>query len=231
MLNLSNESIRSRILQCIAHSGLSKKDFANAIGVQPPMLSQWINGERNPSLKSLRLFLKAGYSDSYLLTGEGEMLVSGSGGVRSTLDDYPVYKTVGAGEVSITPLQKPSKPLLVPLIEVSAGSGMNWDQPTDYYALFGANYHEDMISCRVRGDSMKDIGILPGDTIIADKTKQPKHGDVVVAVVDGDIILKRLKQNGTQWLLHPENKDYPAVEFDEKTRIIGVFYELRRNKL
>lgn len=208
----------------------SKAEMARKLGVSSQTLTPYFAGKTMPGNKIKQRLYEAGININWLERGEGEMLVSG-GGVRSTLDDYPVYKAVGAGEVSITPLQIPKEPLLVPLIEVSAGSGVHWDQHTDYYALVGENYHKDMISCRVRGDSMVDIGIRPGDTIIADKTKQPKHGDVVVAVVDGDIILKRLKQNGTQWLLHPENKDYPAVEFDEKTRIIGVFYELRRNRL
>jgi DNA polymerase V len=61
----------------------------------------------------------------------------------------------------------------------------------------------------VVGDSMKDVGIYPGDTVIVDKSLEARNHDVIVAVVDGCLTIKILElRDGQTWLL-PAN---PAVE-------------------
>ncbi len=67
----------------------------------------------------------------------------------------------------------------------------------------------------VEGDSMVDACIHDGDLLVVDRTRQPSDGDVVVAALDGDLTVKRLRlRNGLVFLL-PENPDYPPIEVGE----------------
>ena len=67
----------------------------------------------------------------------------------------------------------------------------------------------------VEGDSMVDAYIHDGDTLVVDRSRQPADGDIVVASLDGDLTVKRLRlRNGLAFLL-PENPDYPPVHVDE----------------
>ena len=67
---------------------------------------------------------------------------------------------------------------------------------------------------RVRGDSMKDIGILEGDLLAVHKMQQARNGQVVVARVDDDVTVKRFEQKGKVIYLHPENEDYNPIKVD-----------------
>lgn len=67
---------------------------------------------------------------------------------------------------------------------------------------------------RVRGDSMKDIGILEGDLLAVHKMQQARNGQVVVARVDDDVTVKRFEQKGKVIYLHPENEDYTPIKVD-----------------
>ena len=67
---------------------------------------------------------------------------------------------------------------------------------------------------RVRGDSMKNIGILEGDLLAVHKMQQARNGQVVVARVDDDVTVKRFEQKGNVIYLHAENEDYNPIKVD-----------------
>jgi DNA polymerase V len=70
---------------------------------------------------------------------------------------------------------------------------------------------------RVEGDSMTGADIVPGDIVVVDKSLEAHTGDVVIAAVDGDFTLKRLKkQNGGVWLM-AEHPGYPPIALHEAT--------------
>lgn len=64
---------------------------------------------------------------------------------------------------------------------------------------------------RIEGDSMIDAGIHDGNVAIVDRSIDPQPGHVVVAVVDGEFLVKRLIRQADRWLLACENPDYPAT--------------------
>ena len=65
---------------------------------------------------------------------------------------------------------------------------------------------------RVTGDSMIGAGIHSGDLLVVDRSLEPADKNVVVAVLDGELTVKRLfKQNGILRLL-PENLNYQPIE-------------------
>lgn len=68
---------------------------------------------------------------------------------------------------------------------------------------------------RVDGDSMSGAGIASGDIVVVDKSLEPRSGDVVVAAVDGEFTLKRLKKQGSQGWLMPENPAYSPIALHE----------------
>ena len=86
---------------------------------------------------------------------------------------------------------------------------------------------------RAVGDSMKDCGIDDGDLLVIDKAIDPQEGDIVVAYIDGEFTLKRVKfdtKAGCLWLM-PANKDYPPIKVTEENNFIvwGVLtYNIKR---
>ncbi len=77
---------------------------------------------------------------------------------------------------------------------------------------------------RVDGHSMSDAGIYHDDLLVVDRSLSPTHGDVVIAIVNGERSLKRLLLNGQRPQLACDNVDYPAYEIPEgaDTEIWGV---------
>ncbi|MGD8373390.1 MAG: translesion error-prone DNA polymerase V autoproteolytic subunit [Candidatus Woesebacteria bacterium] len=68
---------------------------------------------------------------------------------------------------------------------------------------------------RVEGDSMTGVGINTGDIVVVDKSLQPRSGDIVVAAVEGEFTLKRLKKQGQQAWLLAENPNYQPIALHE----------------
>ncbi len=67
---------------------------------------------------------------------------------------------------------------------------------------------------RVRGASMKDIGILDGDLLAVHRTDEARSGQVVVARVDDEVTVKRLKRRGREVTLLPENPAFEPIVVD-----------------
>lgn len=68
---------------------------------------------------------------------------------------------------------------------------------------------------RVQGDSMTGAGIHHGDLLVVDRALEPKSGAIVVAVINGELTVKRLQIEGEKIWLTPENTRYPALEITE----------------
>jgi DNA polymerase V len=65
---------------------------------------------------------------------------------------------------------------------------------------------------RVSGDSMRDAGVIDGDILIVDRAQDPKNKSIVIAAVNGELTVKRLKKTRSRLWLVPENPDFPATE-------------------
>ncbi|MGX9899404.1 LexA family protein [Arthrobacter sp. SA17] len=64
---------------------------------------------------------------------------------------------------------------------------------------------------RVSGNSMEGAGISDGDELIVDRALEPKDGSVVIAVLDGELTIKRLRITPSGVLLQAENANYPDI--------------------
>jgi len=75
---------------------------------------------------------------------------------------------------------------------------------------------------RVRGDSMIEAGIQEGDLVIVDRKAEPKAGEIVVGVLDGEFTLKRLKKDKGKFYLQAENPQYPDMYALEELQVAGA---------
>jgi repressor LexA len=88
----------------------------------------------------------------------------------------------------------------------------------------------DVFLLRVRGDSMKNAGILEDDLVIVKPTKDVKHGDIVVALLHDEATVKRFIKVQNRVYLKPENDNYqniyPKEEWTVQGKVVGVIRHL-----
>ena len=110
---------------------------------------------------------------------------------------------------------------------VSAG----FPSPAEGYAERPLDLNELLIKnppatffVRVSGDSMMGAGVFPGDLMVVDRSLPPVDGSVVVALLDGEFTLKRLRLREGGVELVPENKAYPVIRVEKEAdfQIWGV---------
>ena len=70
---------------------------------------------------------------------------------------------------------------------------------------------------RVTGDSMVGAGIHSGDLLVVDRSLEPRDKNVVIAVTDGELTVKRIRIRKRKITLEPENENYPAWQISEDT--------------
>lgn len=89
--------------------------------------------------------------------------------------------------------------------------------------------HPDCL-LRVRGDSMRDEGILDGDLVAVRRTQEARHGEIVIARLDEEITIKRLERTRRGIRLLPRNPDYQPIEVprDIVFAIEGIYCGLVR---
>ncbi len=83
---------------------------------------------------------------------------------------------------------------------------------------------QDSFLLKVKGDSMVNAHIYEGDLVVVRPDKNPNEGDIIVAIVDGETTIKRLKRRNDNFVLKPENDAYPLIEepFEVIGKVIGV---------
>ena len=86
---------------------------------------------------------------------------------------------------------------------------------------------------RVRGMSMRDAGIMDGDLLAVQATREARNGQIVVARLGDDVTVKRFHRHKDKIELHAENPDYPTivVQPGEPFEIEGLAVGLIRNSM
>ncbi len=116
-----------------------------------------------------------------------------------------------------------------PLFMVSVSAGL--PTPAEDYIEGRLDLNRHLIKhpaatffVRVAGDSMVDAGIHPGDILVVDRSLEPQDASVVIAVVDGDLTVKRIARRGDRILLVPDNSAYQPLEIgaDMEFEVWGV---------
>lgn len=121
----------------------------------------------------------------------------------------PLCGRIAAG-LPIEAIRYPSETVAVPSHMMGFG---------DHYAL------------TVDGDSMRDAGIMDGDTVIIRKADRVPNGTIVVALIDGyEVTLKRIRANGSSVALEPANPNYETRIFSaDRVEVQGELVGLMRS--
>lgn len=108
----------------------------------------------------------------------------------------------------------------LPLYAARVAAG--FPSPADDYIEGKLDLNEHLVKhpaatffVRVEGDSMIGAGIHSGDILVVDRSLKPRHGKIVIAVLDGELTVKRLEQRKGVLRLLPENNSYPIVEITD----------------
>lgn len=108
-------------------------------------------------------------------------------------------------------------PAGLPIIgEVAAGSPILAAEHIDRYCPLPPEYFTPRADylLRVRGLSMKDVGILEGDLLAVHRTDRVRNGQIVVARLEDDVTVKRFQRQGHRVTLLAENPNFPPIEVD-----------------
>ena len=110
----------------------------------------------------------------------------------------------------------------VPVLgNVAAGSPILAEQCIEEYLPYPTGGHpEEFFALRVRGESMLDAGILPGDLVVVHRQQEVHSGEIVVALFEDEATVKTYRRkDGHVWLM-PANDDYTPIDGD-RAEILG----------
>ena len=112
-------------------------------------------------------------------------------------------------------------PYHLPLFASYAAAG--FPSPADDYLECALDLNEHLIRhpaatffVRACGDSMRGAGIHTNDILIVDRALEAKHNDIVLAVLNGEFTVKRVKKKQGKIFLSAENSSYRAIEITEE---------------
>ena len=105
-----------------------------------------------------------------------------------------------------------------------SGVSAGFPSPADDYLDQKLDLNEYLIKnpaatffVRVAGDSMTGAGINDNDILVVDRSLEPSSNNIVIAVVNGELTVKRLIKNKNSCLLCAENSNYPPLTVNEET--------------
>jgi repressor LexA len=121
-------------------------------------------------------------------------------------------------------VEPPPRTNVLPLMgDVAAGTGLVADQQIeDMVAVPDQLCADADFLLTVKGESMINAGILPGDFVVVRKQDDARNGEIVVALVgDEDATVKRFFRESGRVRLQPENDEMEAM-YPEQVRILGT---------
>ena len=124
-----------------------------------------------------------------------------------------IAKGAGKGR-AITLMAQPVPEDKVPIVgNVAAGSPILAEECIEDYLTFDTGGRAgEYFALRVRGESMLNAGILPGDLVVVRRQETANNGEIVVAMIEDEATVKRLsRKNGRTWLL-PEDDAYSPID-------------------
>ena len=102
----------------------------------------------------------------------------------------------------------------------SAAGDTSYDTLTIDEYLVAYPSHTVLIT--VKGDSMIDAGIMPGDVVVVEKRGPANVGDMVVAIVDNEFTLKTLGKEKGELVLLPANPAFPVIRPKGNLEVFGI---------
>jgi repressor LexA len=134
-----------------------------------------------------------------------------------------------AMEVLVERAKRAVRPTGLPLVgQVAAGEPILAEENIEEYLqvpdVIGGEAGDYVL--KVRGESMKDAGILEDDFVVVRPAERARDGEIVVALLGDEATVKRFFKEKDQIRLQPENKDMKPIKTRDATilgRVVGVF--------
>jgi DNA polymerase V len=105
--------------------------------------------------------------------------------------------------------------------QVKTANATGFGAAADDFAERGIDLNEQLIRnkpatffMRVRGEAMIGAGIFDGDTVIVDRSIKPVTGKIVIAVLNGDMLIRRFEKTFNKLRLLPETERLAPIEID-----------------
>ncbi len=201
--------------QLLTERGTTTYKVAKETGISNSTFSDWKSGRSTPKLdKMQRIAAYFGVSldclmgEDFLCIDDIESIPRKRGAVR-----IPIVGEIRAGAPIVTHET---------VLGYEYADIENGEDPEDYFFL------------EVRGDSMKDCGMVDGSTVLFRKQQYAEEGNIVACLVEGDsATVKRFHREGRRVLLLPENDEYEPIELSAEdfeagsARILGVAKEMK----
>ena len=109
-----------------------------------------------------------------------------------------------------------------PIFEARVSAG--FPSPADDYQQGQLDLNEHLVKnpaatffVRVTGDSMNGAGIHDGDLLVADRSLEPNDKDIVIAAIEGELTVKRIRIRGRRVTLIPEKRNYEEREITSES--------------
>ena len=128
------------------------------------------------------------------------------------------------------PVQSASMRLAPVVGNVSAGPfNLAVEDIEGYMPVHSRLAEGSIFALRVRGESMQDAGILPGDIVVVRRQVEIRSGDIIVALVDDEATIKEYYRTSGDVELRPRNSEYPILTVHpEHLTVVGKVVEVRR---
>jgi len=108
--------------------------------------------------------------------------------------------------------------------DVKTANATGFGAAADDYMERGIDLNEQLIKnkpathfFRMKGDAMRDAGIFDKDVLIVDRSLKLAEGKIIVAVLNGELLVRRFHKNFSSAFLIPENNRYKAINLAEFT--------------
>ena len=106
--------------------------------------------------------------------------------------------------------------------QVKTANATGFGAAADDYAERGIDLNEQLIRnkpatyfFRMKGDAMQDAGIFDGDVLIVHRSLKLANGKVIVAILNGELLVRRFHKNFSSAFLVPENRRYKPINLGE----------------
>lgn len=113
----------------------------------------------------------------------------------------------------------------IPLVSARVQAG--FPSPADDHLERALDLNEHLVKhpaatffVRVQGESMRDAGIHSGDILVVDRSLTAASGNIVVAMLDGDFTVKRLRRRGGRLFLEAEAEGFEPWEITDKRDLV-----------
>lgn len=109
-------------------------------------------------------------------------------------------------------------------LDVPAANATGFGAAADDYMERGIDLNEQLIRnkpatffFKMKGDAMKDAGIFDNDILIVDRSLKLVNGKIIIAILNGELLVRRFHKNFSSAFLIPENSRYKNINLAEFT--------------